>query len=153
MLWRTKEKRTQCVSALILLWNFKKCELSTLPKNHFNPTLKSRECQHIKGRYLKACMEVVMFVPHFTSVSYILNLFLETEEKSHLFPLLYCILHVLYFTAFYKRWCLCCSGNLGLHQNEINWSQLEHNGGVSCLSSCCGVLGGFLVQLLSMVNR
>lgn len=26
----------------------KKCELSTLPKNDFNPMLKSRECQHKK---------------------------------------------------------------------------------------------------------
>lgn len=71
----------------------------------------------------------VMFVLHFTSVSLILNLFLKKKKKkipSRLSSVLYCILHALYFTTFYKRWSPCCSGNMGLHQNEINWSWLEH---------------------------
>lgn len=152
-----KEKCTQCISALILLWNLKKCELSTLPKNDFNPMLKSRECQHNKERHLKACMEVVMFVPHF-SFLYFKSVPKKPEEKSNLSPLLYCILHVLYFTAFYKRRSLCCSGNLGLQQNEINWSQSECKVGVSWLSPKFRQAGGLLVffsfhEALSTVNR
>lgn len=144
MLWKMKEKCTQCISALILLWNLKKCELS-IPKNDFNPMLKSGACQHNKGRQLKACMEVVMFVPHF-SFPYFKSVLKKTRRKSNLSPLLYCILHVLYFTALYKRKSLCCSGNLGLHQNEINWSWSEHKGGVCWPSSRfhpAGVFGLF----------
>lgn len=133
VLWKMKEKCTQYISALILLWNLKKCELCTLPKNDFNPMLKSRVCQHNKGGHLKACMEVVMFVPHF-SFLYFKSVPKKTRRKSNLSPLLYCILHVLYFTVFYKRRSVCCSGNLGLHQNEINWSWSDHKVGVCWLS-------------------
>lgn len=152
-----KENCTQCISALILLRNLKKCELSTLPKNDFNPLLKSRVCQHNKGRHLKACMEVVMFVPHF-SFLYFKSVPKKTRRKSNLSPLLYCILHVLYFTAFYKWRSLCCTGNLGLQQNEINWSQSEHKFGVCWLSprfhsaALFGLFSSFHATL-SMVNR
>lgn len=87
------------------------------------------------------------------SVSCILNLFQKKKKprrKSNLSPLLYCILHVLYFTGFYKRRSLCCSGNLGLHQNEINWSQSEHKVGV------CWLWGSLVFSFhatSSMVNR
>lgn len=102
VLWKKKEKHTQCVLALTLLWNLQPCELSTLPKNAFNPPLKSSECKHLQRRYLKACMGVVMFVPHvFTCLSY--SKWVPKRRTSHLSPLLYCILHVLPFTPFYER--------------------------------------------------
>lgn len=133
VLWKMKEKCTPCISALILLWNLKKCELPALPKNDLNSMLKSRVCQHNKGRHVKACMEVVMFVPHF-SFLYFKSVSKKNQKKIQPLPTI--VLHFAcpYFTAFYKRRSLCCSGNLGLHQNEINWSRSEHKVGVCWLS-------------------
>lgn len=136
-----KEKCTQCISALILLWNLKKCELSTLPKNDFNPMLKSRECQHNKERHLKACMEVVMFVPHF---SFLYFKSVPKKPKENPTSPHYCIAFCMSCTSqpFIKGGLLCCSGNLGLQQNEINWSQSEHKVGVSWLSPRFHQAGG-----------